>query len=209
MDGRTIPDKILIDLRNYARHKSIEVTMMSGNLALIGLSVGAIYGTSKLLVAAGQAFRRLPLWLQLTSLGILGFLIINPRTRAFLSNTIRTICTKSKPILDGMGMMLITQTRLMAEAKINSAKALIEFERKLPPSKKTTLATIAYAVCADSDRHLSLDEIAARVPLAGYKTKSKDIKPYLRKVLRKHNYLTQLLDGTWTIKEIYGIKSAE
>ena len=199
-----MPDRILIDLRNYARHKSIEVTMMSGNLVLIGLSVGAVYGTAKLLVTAGQAFSRLPPWMQLVSVGIVGFLLINPKTRAFLYNTARSIYTGLKPLFEGMGSMLVTQTRFMAEARINSDKALLDFERKLPPSGRKTLRTFAYAACADSDRPLSLDEIAQRVLLAGYKTRSSDIKPYLNRVLRRHDYLTQRSEGTWTVKKIYG-----
>lgn len=187
----------------FARCKSVVVQGTVLGTSSLVLTGALAYGACKGAVALARGYRRLPGWLQfllpLFALGTTAFVIFHAPTRA----RIREMLQRAKPWLAEVrargGDLLDQYVQEMSEAEGRASAAIALLREQVPvPARGPTLRQLAYRVCLASATPLSTEMIENRVRLQGYRSRSKDLQPYLRTVLRSDPRLIRIGTG-WTV----------
>lgn len=186
----------------FARSKSVVVQGTVLGTSSLVLTGALAYGAFKGAAAMFRGYRRLPAWLQVMlpvlALGTTAFVVFHAPTRARL----REMVGRAKPWIAELrargGDLLDRYVEEMSEAEGRAKAAIALLREHVPlPSRGPTLRQLAYRVCLASASPLSSEMIENRVRLQGYRSKAKDLQPYLRSVLRSDPRLI-LTHAGWT-----------
>jgi predicted nucleic acid-binding protein len=200
MGAESVELEVLIHVRNYARAKTVEITLKVGGLMVTAPVVAGLLALGKILSRMAKGFVRLPLEAQLALLvGALG-LVAYPRSRKAVSAFISAQALKLKgptwAVLDVVGALSeewgAAQRRVQVEQEI--------LERAIPRAARRPLWLVARSVCLESGRALTAEELMRGVVRAGYVSQSTQLKQYLLRVLRRHELFISTLDGRWTVR---------
>lgn len=183
-------------LRDYARSTSVLVTVKLGTGFAVVLgwqSLGAMIG------AVAGMIRRLPPAIQL-SLGIaLAVAVLHPRSREKLIQASRKIwggVKESKPV---RALTSDSTIKHLAEAVTTSKSTADTIKSRLRVRGKQTALAHARQVLLRSPRPLTTGEVADRIVINGYPSRSKTFPSYVGQLLRKNRRLfSKNGDGLWT-----------
>lgn len=193
MGGTGIQLDCIIQLRDYARAKHIELAIRLGGTLLIAASIGALIGLIKILI---QLVGRSPAWIKLALLGTAVFVIAHPKSREFIAGKLKVFGSSVKNGLEEPFSEVLTK---YSEAQKNASATLSKTLEVIEVSVRTPLSVHVYATCLASKNPLSPAEIERKVFTAGYKTRSKDFQKYLLRVLKQDTRLQRTHDGKWCI----------
>lgn len=200
MGAPTAPIAIVLQLREYARGKVVELSILAGSSTVVtGVSVGAIKLVSGLVTALARGFARLPNSVKL--LLILGatFAILHPKSRTTFSeignkvwDQIGFVFRHVEPVLS----KIVETYHTEHEKAVHSWEAV---SQSLPIRRRVTLKTHAYAACHAARQPLTLQELERKIRLGGYKPRGCSTVLYLHKVLRRDRRFIRCADGRWTV----------
>lgn len=180
MGASRIELDVVLRLRDYARAKSVETTIVVGGTCFV---VSASMAMIKVSVLLGHILRRLPRWVQGVLLACVAGLLLCPASRHKIITTLKRVlitCQEGlcqcQPVIEECLQILATAS-YEARTKLSAVNEAVQLTRHIP------LRTIAYSVCLASDGPLQLHEVEKRVRMHGYRSKSKDFPAYLRRVL--------------------------
>jgi len=202
MGANMIGQEVVIQLREYARAKSIELTIKLGGYSLTVVVTGSAMVIAKLVAILVQSFARLPVWLQLAVLAGVGIGILHPYSRTMIGEILR----KGSDSVDGLATKFEPTLKTLGAETLKAANALHCVQQALPQRRQAGLETVAFSVCLAAGEPLLLREIARRVLSGGYLSRSLYFEDYLRKVMRNSPRFVRGADGCWTISQ-YGIEN--
>jgi predicted nucleic acid-binding protein len=201
MGALVVKHEVLRIAVEFARSKSMVVQGTVLGTGTLGLGAALTYGAFKGVLAMVSGYRRLPGWLQVllpvVTVGATAFVVFHAPTRARVRDLVRRAKPWLAEVRERGGDLLDQYLEEMHEADGKAKAALALLREQVPiPARRPTLKQLAYRICLASRAPLSLGQIENRVRLQGYHSKSKDLQPYLRAVLRRDPRLV-LTDGGW------------
>ena len=187
----------------FARNKSLEMQGRAGVGVSFMLGGGVLYGAYKGAVTVFRGYRRLPTWLQIIIPAAIAGAAAFAALHAPSKRRIREWVDRAKPHLSEVrvhaGDLIEQYLAEFQEAKGKAKAALDVLRQHVPlPKKCATLKQLAYRTCVASAVPLSVEQIEVRLRQQGYTSKSKNLKRYVREVLRKDARLTEGPEG-WTL----------
>lgn len=202
MGARTIDQDVIIALRNYSRDAAWQYAIQYGGMAAVVASAQLLIASLQMLAGMARLVRSSPTWVRLSLLAAGIALIAHPTSRAWLVRKARRIGST----LHTAGREAArTALQLGAEAAFRTQQAndaLSKVKGRFK-SRRMSLRVLALTMCLEERRPLSLEEIEQRVLDNGYRTRAKDFKAYLRRVLRDSRDLVEVQAG-WTYDGIPG-----
>jgi len=188
----TVDPRALLHLRDYARHKAIELSLKAaaGGTASLG---------SAALVAAKNVIVRAPGWLKLAMLAAAGTAILHPTSRRFLKEKGLSLLAA----FEALGPLVEEVQDVHDQAKEGADKAWHEVAKRLPPRKPTArvlLRKAAFSACVWTDTPLSLNELEGAIRAAGYRSRAVQLRGPLLRALRRDPRLEATPDGKWQLK---------
>ncbi|NJO81504.1 MAG: PIN domain-containing protein [Blastochloris sp.] len=197
MGGKPVNREIATQLRDYARAKSIELTIKLGAYSITFIVTTSMSIIVKLVVTLIRSFLELPPLLQLVLLSGMAIVVVHPHN----SNIAIELCGKMlhnfKAILPEIDPIF---KRLRTEST-NSTDALKHIQQTLSQTHRIPLRIIAFSVCLAAREPLSLKELARRVLASGYTSQSSYFEVYLHRVIRSSPHFVREIDGRWTVKQ--------
>jgi hypothetical protein len=189
MNAPVIADAIDTTLRTYARASTTRISVIVGSTFLVTLSVEAMLAACELAVRGLQ--RAHPV-VQLAALGMAIGAVVHPGSRGKLLSAWHS----TKPAL----LVLIGDVvRQLGDAVKTADDAQEDLRHVVPVPRKRSLLVHARAVCLMARQPLPLDAIERRIRADGYVSHSRNLKGYVRHVLRSSGEFIEVRPGVWTI----------
>lgn len=195
-DKRAIrPPDISIDLRNYARAKTIELTIFG--LTTFSFNVG-----SSLLVAAlhtlpaiGRALRALPPWVYVTAIGVVFWALSKKERREAFSEAWNRVRGWLGTAADALKGPITELFRKAAEAHEQALQAQQKIEAKAK-ARRLLLRQAVHIALAQAGGELGLADLEAAVTRVGYVSNAKSLVGPLVRTLRSDARFVQR-NGAW------------
>jgi len=197
-----VTSEIIVDLREYARSKAVELRIRAGGTVLMTAAAGTLLGSGAALVGAARLIARAPMVIQiLLAVGALA-LLIHPKSRATIGNGLKNF---GSSLLDSWETtMAPTILELVEEHATARRKADESWERakaRLPERRgRLLLRDVAYGAVLGAGVPLTLGQVQAGTLAHGYKPKGRDFAPYLQTVLRRDKRLERDSNGRWSVR---------
>ena len=189
------PDLDLV-LRNYARSTSILVTVKTGTGVAAFVGVEALAGIIRAITAVIQ---RLPPGVKL-AIGIaIAIALLHPRSREKLMELSKTIWKRVKEAKPVAALISEATASHLAEAMETSRATGEAIRSRLPVRGKQTALAHVRQVLLRSRSPLTADEIAHRITVNGYTSRSKTLTTYVRRLLRSDPAFAMVGNGLWSI----------
>ena len=186
----------IIALRGYSRAASVEVGIKVCGVTVVAAGIGLLRGMLVLLFAAGRGFSRLPAAAKLAFASIAAIAVAHPSSRklikTWLSSAFKHLGETAIPILT-------SASKSFSVAERDKALCWEAAGKKLPVGKRHPARTHLRAVCVAAKKPLSLLELERRVLLAGYVTRAKNLRVYLKRILQNDSSFAQVRAGYWVI----------
>ena len=196
MGGQVVTIDFCVVLRNYARHKTLEVAVQVGSVFLTSAAINVVVLAIKAIQTVLASMRRLPPLLQLVIVVGLIWALADGKRRAelvaaatlWLSGLRETLADPINRVFNDFGKAapLVRQTSR-------------QIDEKLRARKRVALRTFIRAALAGEPSSLSAREIEHRVRMAGYPSKSHKFQAYIRKVLRQDPDCRQVGGDKWRL----------
>lgn len=199
MGGNSIHFDCIIQLRDYARAKQLELTIQFGGMVLMVAGVTALIALVRVFQNIIRSIGQLPTAVKLVLVGAVVFVIAHPKSREAVAGRLKALGSGMKNgVLDLRGPFSEAVNKF-ADAQKSANAALSKAQQVVAKSKRTALSIHVYAICLASKRPLLPVEIERKVLTAGYKTRSKALQKYLLRVLKQDARLYCTNDGRWGI----------
>jgi hypothetical protein len=193
---------VCLDLtaRKYARAKSITMGITVYSTITITFAAEAIAAFCRTVGKLFAMFMHLPKWIQLAAAGVLAGLLIHPTSRSKIISGARTIyngAANMKPEALAKFVLLADEfvTALLIEQQAGN-----EIGSALPQKRKRSALMYARATFVTSKTPLSITELEKRIRIQGYSSRARDLKGYLRRLLRKSEQFFEISPGLWALK---------
>ncbi len=200
MGARTIDQDVIITLRDYSRDAAWQYAIQYGAVAAVIASAQLLLASLQMLAGMARLVRSMPTSVKVLALAGGVGLLVHPRSRAWLANQARR-AGSTLQVVGGKTARIALQLGAEATLKAQRAReALSKVENRFE-RRRLPLQVLVLTICLKEDRPLSLEEIERRALENGYRTRAKDFKAYLRRVLRESEDLAEVQTG-WTYEGI-------
>jgi len=194
--------EIIVDLREYARCKAIELRIATGGTVLTMAAAGTVLGSGAALVSAARLIARAPAIVRIALAVVALALLIHPKSRTTITSGLRNFGYVLQDVWEEA--LAPTILRLMDEHASARRKADESWKRakaRLPERpRRLLLKDVAYGAVLGAGVPLTLDQVQAAVLAHGYEPRGRDFAPYLRTVLRGDKRLERDSDGRWGVR---------
>jgi predicted nucleic acid-binding protein len=190
----------ILDLRTYARSKSVELKIKIGGFFTITLGVAAIKALADAASSVGRAICGLPVWMKVLLLAALALPLLLPEARAWVSEKFDKLTTALGELWQSAAPVLLHLVDQLYLSESAAKAALEKVKAAVPRGAKLTMKVATYAVVVAADQPLHVKKIFAEVRAAGYVTQSKNPLPYLRRVLRSDSRLDEVEPDVWSLR---------
>lgn len=131
MGAHQVTPEFLIDLRNYARSKSVELGIIHHGIYTTSIAVEAFKGAGNLAILLGKRFSRLNPWIQAAIIfgGIA--LVAHPKSRNFISEKMKEVFELSKPLATEIGLKLGELMEFYEDERQNAEQQLSKLEDQI------------------------------------------------------------------------------
>lgn len=195
MGAPTIHEPIIIELRNYVRAKSVELSIrVKGNICIFVVTE-TMLAVVKLAAIGAKRYMQLPVWLQVALFVGAGVIALHPTNRSGVMQIVRQLPQS----VSKLALEIEPVLKTLSEQSLKAKAAQRQVQKGLPQSRRVPLETIAFSICLAAEHPLTLQEIAHQVKCSGYSSQSVSFEDYLRRVLRKSSRLTRDEDGCWHV----------
>ena len=188
MGAPLVSGRIDDDLRDYARGMSVTVGVSLGSGIVISVAVPNILRALKATI--DWLFRQ-PLFVQLALAALLASLLRSERVRSWVSET----WDEYWPVFVGMATPLLFEW-CESQERAMLARSRIQQAFPVRPRRRSTIQ-FCLGACQVSEVPRSLAAILSDMRTAGYRTKSQDPMPYLRRVMRESGSFIETKGGLW------------
>lgn len=196
--------RVLLDLRDYSRHRAVRVAVVIGTGTAVIVPVAAVVGLIKMIrVVAQKAPRGLLLGLGI----VLVLALLHPKSREFLVNSAKAVV---KSITDCAEVLGPTLTKALAAASQADARAVQlreKVEREIDSrikSVRPTLSQAVYRACLLSPVPMAIPEVWNAVSGAGVRIRAQDPLKSVGIALRRHPLLVRGADERWVVRPVAG-----
>jgi predicted nucleic acid-binding protein len=207
-DARSLkPHEIVVDLRNYARAKTVELTIAGLGTFTLGTSVHVLVAAVRSLPAVGRAIARLPWWLHLIAAGGVLWVLSSSDRR----DTAKRVLQRVRDFCGDFGSAFVEQAKeLFVVAMDHHQRARVAEDSVLAKVKprRIRLCDAVYLACAEARRAQSIDEIERAVRDLGYVSKAKSLQPSIRRTLRGDRRFVVTATDHWTIRSNGAVAAA-
>jgi len=186
--------------RDHARATSVTLGFTAGSTFFLTIGAEALGAAIRGMKGLYEAFRKQPAWLQLAVAGALAAIIIHPRSRAKILELWKGVSKSAVNVRGPFLNAFLVVMKEIASAQSSAHRTKREIESVLPPTKKVSALVYARRICVVGEIPISSDEIVRRMRSAGYVSRGKRPKDYLRRVLRKSGEFIELPGGTWQFR---------
>lgn len=198
MGGQAVTIDFCVILRDYSRHKTVEVAIQIGSVVLTSAAIGTIVLVVKVIQMVLAGIMRLPPLLQLIIVvGTIWALADDKRRTALVamvrlwwSGLAQTLADPISRAFDNFG-----------EAAALALKTSRHVDEKLGVRKRVALRILIRATLTGEPSSLSVREIERRVRMAGYSTKAQNLQAYIRRVLRQEPAFRQVAGDKWRLAQ--------
>lgn len=189
MAGLMVAHETLRIAVDYVRHGSKAAQGRFMVLTGLGLVGGLVYGAWAGAVELARLYMRLPRWLKIAvPLALVTSAVVialHPGARRRLREARESLKSRWPEFKAKSGEAFEQFWTELSAAEAGARNALGVVRQHVPSERKgPTLRQLAYRVCVAAGSPISEQELAARLRLEGYQTKSKRPAAYLRQVLR-------------------------
>jgi hypothetical protein len=199
MGEPVVMEQIDVILRDYARASTVKIGVVLGSGVTFAISFQMVPVLFRMLTGAARWMRRQSPTTQIAIICGALILAIHPKFRAKLVSAWQAIA----PVITDFAIEALTRIALETEqATRDAARHLRTIEAVFPPPVKATLIMHARAVSIMAKGPLSLVEFERRIQEDGYKSRSSNCRPYLRRVLLKASDFVQVAPGQWIFKPL-------
>lgn len=186
-----------IFLRDYARASSFTTGLKLGSTFSLIIGLEGFLALARFGKGIVGAFDRLPAWMKgVIVLGIAG-LLIHPKSRAYILERIAQCSALLKEAAIPIGSALLDALEAFEKAQAAAKTAHGEIRARLPIPRPGTALAHARAVCVMSAEPISLATIEYRMRADGYKSRSKDLARYLKRLMRHSADFVEVSPGNW------------
>ncbi len=197
MGARVMPPGFDRVLRDYARGSSILLTVKLG-------SSFAIIGGAKLISALTKliagAFRRIPPAAKLLFGVSLGFALLHPTSREQLLSLGKKSWKWLQDDEPAFNSLSSSAIQAFAEATSLTMSAEKAIAASLQARDKLSAKAHALRVCMKAGEPLPIAEIARRIQVAGYMSRSRNFTAYVRRILRRDHRFVSPSKGFWVLR---------
>lgn len=188
MGAPLVQSRIDDDLREYARGMSVTVGVSLGSGVVMSVAVPNVF---RVLKTSAQWFLRQSVPIQLAVALLFASLLRSRRVREWLSEKWKEYW----PVLTGVMTPLLLE---WCEAQQNAALARDRIRQAIPaPTQRRSTLQYCLAACPVSEEYRSLAVILSGMREAGYKSKSRNPTPYVKRILRESGRFHEAADGRW------------
>lgn len=188
MGAPLVAGRIDDDLRDYARGMSVTVGVSLGSGIVVSIAVPNILRTLK--VTAGWLFRQ-PLVIQLALAAVLASLLRSQRVRSWVCET----WDEYWPVFVEIMTPLLFE---WCESQQKAALAKGRIQQAFPAQfRRPSTIQFCLGACPVSGNPRPLTDILSDMRDAGYRTKSQNPLPYLRRIMRESGSFSKTDDGRW------------
>jgi hypothetical protein len=188
-----------ITAQNYVRAASVTLGFTVGSTVTVSIAVAGLQALWRIIKRLYSLVLRLPAPVRVALGGLLAAALIHPVSRQKLLSAVRTMydgAAKLKPevlflIADALQEFSTAWATLEATAK--------EIRSSLPkPIKRSALMHLR-VIIATSKQPLSLADLELQVKKQGYVSRARNLKTYLRRVLRGSGQFLEVAPGMWAL----------
>lgn len=188
MGAPLVAGRIDDDLRDYARGMSVTVGVSLGSGVVVSIAVPNVLRVLK--ATAGWLFRQ-PLVVQLALAALFASLLRSQRVRTWLSDT----WDEYWPVVVEIATPLLSEW-CASQERARLAKGRIQ---QAFPVRSRSQSAIQFCLgaCPVNRGPRLLTAILSDMRDAGYRTKSQNPLPYLRRIMRESGSFSETDDGRW------------
>ena len=187
---------VFLALRDYSRAASIEVGIKVGEIAVAAAGIELLRGMLILLSAAARGLSRLPTAAKL-AIGAIGVIAVaHPKSRKFMETVLQSAVKQ----LSEIALPVFAEvSRSLSDAERDRIFGWERASKMLPAGKRYPAKTHLRAVCIATKGPLSLLELERQVLSAGYVTRAKNLRPYLKRILQNDPCFVRVRSQEWAI----------
>jgi predicted nucleic acid-binding protein len=190
---------VIFQLRNYARSKAAEVTIIIGGVVVASVTVGMAIAGIQLADRSARAFSQFPAWLQFLLIIGAAILILHPKSRHKLLAALSSASAYVRSGAQEVSPILCELAHTFEVEHQKAASALDQVMKSIPLRRRVPLRVVVYSVCLAAKGPLSLGEIERAVILGGYRSKARRFRRYLRQVLNRDGRFRCSREGFWAL----------
>jgi hypothetical protein len=188
-----------VTAREYVRAASITVGVTATSATTITVAFSGLMAFWRLLKKLAQFLAQLPKPVQITLAGLLTAALIFPRSRAKVLSGLGAIYQGAAKVPPEVLSFLAQLLGEFGSAWVTLQQSGQEIRSALPKLKRRSALMHMRAVLATSGKALSLSDLELQIRKEGYVSRAKDLKSYLRRVLRRSGQFLQVAPSTWAL----------
>ncbi len=192
MGGRVVSIDFLLTLRDYSRHKAIEVTVQVGSIVVTVAALGTIVLAFMAIRGVLAGIMRLPGPLQLLLMAGILWAMANDKRRAAL---VALVTSGWERIAPAIAEPLGKASADMAQTGPLVQRAFREIDKHLGAQTPKPLRIHIRAVLAGEVSPLTVRDIEWRVRVAGYSTRARNFRACILRILRREPEFCKVVDG--------------
>ena len=190
MGAHLVGVREMILLRDFARAASPALALkIIGTLGLFVAGAPVVAGVR----AGARLIARMPAVVQIGLAVAALIAVLHPKSRAFLAKA------AASPRLEPIKQILARYLDELCTSQAAATDRWLAVSSSLPDRRRQPLIAHARAVCAGARGALSEQAIESAVKRAGYVSRSRSFRPYLKRVLRTDTRFIETQRGWWTL----------
>lgn len=186
-------------LRDHARSRSITFGFTVGTTYTVTIAVGAIQSAVTLVKKVIRGFARLPDWLKVVLAGTVAMLILHPKSRGKLVQLWRSFAQLPDGVKESVLDGLIELVEQLSNAEDSAVTSKREIEMALPAPPRLSLVVHARRILLLEKSSSLLHELAKTIKARGYHSRSANLEPYLRRILRESGQFQEVGPNIWIL----------
>jgi predicted nucleic acid-binding protein len=201
MGALAITPEVISLLRDYSRAASIEITIKVEGAVILVAGIETIRLLFVLLSGLIAQSAKLSKETRVALLLIGAIALLQPSSRKQIDCFLQSLSVSMVDCATVIAPALITVAECLMTSQLKAKKSWSQAEAKLPSQKRRTVRVLAFAVCLEAEKPLSEIEIERGIVRAGYQSKSRHLRAYLRSVLRHDARLIEAPSGYWQTRK--------
>jgi predicted nucleic acid-binding protein len=191
--------------RDFARAASISFTFRISGTIVLAAGIAFLHFALVTLRGGLRAARRLPDWVQALLVVAVCILVVNPRSRAWMLDRLRTMGSHALSAARELMPLVVTAMEQTTIATATAQNAWAEVVAGLPERSglaSQPLHVHVLTACVRAGAPLTTDEIVQAVGRQGFRGGAAPSRGYLQRVLRSHSALIRTADMRWQTRAV-------
>lgn len=184
-------------LREYARSTTIFVSAKLGSAFALTISIEMF---AQIIQTIAEVFRRLPPIVKFLMVAAAIAVLLHPTSREKVIQGFKRLWQRVQQMKPALVSFSEGPIKRLAEAAQTSTRTGKLIQAKLRSRGKQTALACIRLICVKAGEPLSAGEIARRVLVSGYCSRSKNFVAYVRRLLREDGRFAANANGLWMLR---------